>query len=151
MLTHKCCHGRGPECLDDPTGCGAPFPSPSALRVLKRVRPGEEEFRDVATGQRFKARRGKDGTRLVPLFKGRVKWGSAEGYDAVRLFLSCLGSEGRYTLWSEATGAWSDAQLGQLADHADLKMARRTRTRRATGCSCASGQTAVPWRRVCLP
>ena len=74
----------------------------TARRRLKRV---GELFEDIDTGQRFKARKSKDGTRLVPVFSGRVKWKTVDGFKVVKLLLSCMGREGEYKLWSKEKDA----------------------------------------------
>jgi hypothetical protein len=79
----------------------------TARRKLKKVEGGQ--FQDIETGQRFKARKGQDGTRLLPVFPGRVTWKTKEGYEAAKLILSCMGAEGEYKLWSKE----KDAEMTQ--------------------------------------
>ena len=75
----------------------------TARRKLKRV--GDDVFEDIDTGQRFRAQKGEDGTRLVPVFSGRVTWKTMQGYKAAQLLVSCMGAEGEYQLWSKEKDA----------------------------------------------
>jgi very-short-patch-repair endonuclease len=58
---------------------------------------------DVDDKQWFKVKKVKGSKRLVPQFKGRMDWKSAKGFAAMCLILSCLGAEGEYVLWDDAT------------------------------------------------
>ena len=75
----------------------------TARRKLKRV--GDDVFEDIDTGQRFRAQKGQDGTRLVPVFSGPVTWKKMQGYKAAQLLMSCMGAEGEYQLWSKEKDA----------------------------------------------
>ena len=101
---HCCCpnehcfdlHLQCPECDEN----GTPH---KARRGLKHNVDGT--FTDSRDGQQFKRKTTKRGTRLVPQFKGRTDWKSAQGFAAVCLLLSCLGAEGEYVLWDETACA----------------------------------------------
>ena len=77
----------------------------TARRRLEQNHDDAGTVTDIDTGQRFKVRKTKGGDRIVPLFDKPVQWKAASGYDALRLYLSCLGAPGEYVLWDEATSA----------------------------------------------
>lgn len=79
------------------------YPRGARRRLTNRDDAGT--VTDVDTGQRFNVKKTKGGDRIVPLFDKQVYWKSASGYDALRLYLSCLGAPSEYVLWDEAAGA----------------------------------------------
>ena len=60
---------------------------------------------DTDDDTRFKFKKTKDGTRLVPQFNERVDWKTTNGFAAVRLLLSCLGTDGEFVVWDDRVDA----------------------------------------------
>ena len=132
----------------------------TARRRLKRL--SDEVVVDVDDGQQFCPRKIKGGfTRIVPIFKRRVKWKSSEGYAAMRLLLSCMGAEGEYELWDAAADNAMDVQTwtrqryeskncppvrhrvcGETVTSTTINNLQRGKS---IGCSCHSG-LANHWR-----
>jgi hypothetical protein len=103
-----CCHTRGADCLDDgPCSDRDDRGFPRNVRRRLEKLDGGTVVRDIDTGQRFKPKKVKGGhTRIVPIFDGRVNWGTVAGYNAIRLLLECLSVDGtKYVLWDVTTQA----------------------------------------------
>ena len=98
MCPNEHCFDRLPQC----TECDEDGKPHKARRRLKQNADGT--VTDIDDGQQFKPKKTKHGTRLVPQFKGRMDWKSAKGFAAMCLIISCLGAEGEYVLWDDATG-----------------------------------------------
>jgi hypothetical protein len=72
---------------------------------------------DVDDGQRFRVKKTKGGDRLVPIFSGPADWKSANGFHAMRLILSCLGTEGEYALWDSEKNKEMDEEEWKRMKH----------------------------------
>lgn len=111
------CMCEDAACLNAGTPCpfcddrGYPI---HAHRRLKRA--AKDRLEDIDDGQRFRVRTTKHGDRLVPVFQKRISWSKPDGYEAMKLFLSCLGTEGEYVLWDETRemdeNAWTRNEFG---------------------------------------
>ena len=104
-----CRHADG-HCLDGDTPCsecdaeGYPL---DARRRLKRT--ADDMVKDIDDGQCFRVKRVKgEMERLVPVYNGRVKWNTEQGFTVMQTLLSCLGAEGEYLLWDEVNDAEMD-------------------------------------------
>ena len=85
-----------PECDEE----GYPY---TARRRLKRS--GDGVFEDIDDRQKFKVKKTKThtGNSLIPVFCTRVDWKGSNGFAAMALILSCLGTDGEYVMWNEST------------------------------------------------
>lgn len=104
-----CRHADG-RCLDGDTPCsecdaeGYPI---GARRRLKRT--SDDMVKDIDDGQCFRVKGVKgEMERLVPVYNGRVKWNTEQGFTVIQTLLSCLGTEGEYVLWDEVNDAEMD-------------------------------------------
>ena len=110
-MSKRFCKCPNEHCFDRAIQCGSCDPedldSEGYPRSKARRRLTNEEngmVQDVDDKQWFKVKKVKGGKRLVPQFNGPVDWKSAKGFSTTCLLLSCLGAEGEYVLWNEATG-----------------------------------------------
>ena len=140
-----------PECDED----GYPY---TARRRLKRS--GDGVFEDIDDGQKFKVKKTKThtGNRLIPVFGTRVDWKGSNGFAAMALILSCLGTDGEYVMWNESTKQGMDVCEWKKRTYTSrskvpvrhLKCGETTTTTRRTnllqghnvGCTCNSNH----WR-----
>ena len=96
---YGCCFDldiKCPECDEE----GYPY---TARRRLKRS--GDGVFEDIDDRQKFKVKKTKThtGNSLIPVFCTRVDWKGSNGFAAMALILSCLGTDGEYVMWNEST------------------------------------------------
>ena len=101
------CRCPGEHCFDSAVQC-AECDDRGLPRNAKRrlTNPDADGYvRDRDNGQLFKCRKTKNGVRAIPQFKDRVDWKGKQGFQALCLILSCLGSEGEYVLWDQTADA----------------------------------------------
>ena len=108
-MSKRFCKCPNDHCFYRTLQCGSCDPEdldPKGFSKKARRRLTNEEngmVQDVDDKQWFKVKKVKGGKRLVPQFKGPVDWKSTKGFAAMCVILSCLGVEGEYVLWDEAT------------------------------------------------